>query len=194
MQTGRGTFDLRNRDLRGGGKGKDGKGKDGKGKDGKGKEDEYTTGSLYVGAAGEHRVESELLFRGYDASMTSVDRGIDIVARKGGHVFDIQVKTISKHKTGAYITSIKKKTFNANKTQSMYYVFVLKDGDAIDFVALPFSVMSKCIKEGNIKEYRGGSYQVSIRVHEDSSVTIKKETVTFYKNNWNLGQLGYGGA
>ena len=189
VQTGRGTFDLRSRDSQSGDKGGGDKG----GGD-KGGEDEYTTVSLYVGAAGEHRVESELLFRGYDASMTSVDKGIDIVARKGGHVFDIQVKTVSKNKTGTYITSIKKKTFDANKAQSMYYVFVLKDGDAIDFVALPFSVMSKCIKEGNIKEYTGSLYQVSFRVHGDGGVTIKNETVTFYKNNWNLGQLGYGGA
>lgn len=153
----------------------------------------YTTDSLYVGAAGEHRVESELLFRGYDASMTSVDKGIDIVARKDGHVFDIQVKTVtmSRAVAGAYITSIKKKTFDGNKAQNMYYIFALKDNETIIFIVLPFSVVSKSIKEGRIKEYKNGLYQVSFKVHKDGEVTIKKdESVTFYKNNWNLGQLG----
>ena len=134
-------------------------------------------------------MESELLFRGYDASMTGVDKGIDIVARKGGHVFDIQVKTMNKHKTGAFITSVRKKAFESNKTPNMHYVFVLKDNEMINFVALPFSVMSKCIKEGRIKEYKGGGYQVSFKLHENGEVTIKDEPVTFYKNNWNLGQL-----
>ena len=122
--------------------------------------------------------------------MISVDKGVDIVARKDGHVFDIQVKTMNKHKTGAFIASIKKKTFESNKTPNMHYVFVLKDGEVITFVALPFSVMSKYVKEGHIKEYKGESYQASFRIHEGGEVTISKdESVTFYKNNWNLGQL-----
>ena len=122
--------------------------------------------------------------------MTSVDRGIDIVARKDGHVFDIQVKTMNRRPTGAHITSIKKKSFDGNKAQNMYYVFALKDNEAINFIVLPFSVMSKFIKEGHIKKHKNGAYQVSFKVHEDGEVTIKKdESVTFYKNNWNLGQL-----
>ena len=110
VKAGGGKFDLRSR------------GQGGRGPD-KDEKSEYTTNSLYVGAAGEHRVESELLFRGYDASMTSVDRGIDIVARKGRHVLDIQVKTMGRHPTGAHITSIKKEAFDGNRSQSMHYVF-----------------------------------------------------------------------
>ena len=177
VKAGGGKFDLRGSGQEGRGPGKD-------------EESEYTTNPLYVGAAGEHRVESELLFREYDASMTSVDRGIDIVARKGKHVFDIQVKTMGRRPAGSHITSIKKETFDSNRSQSMYYVFVLKNCEAVDFVVLPFSAISKCIKERHITENKGGRYQVNFHVHDDGRITIKDEDVTFYKNNWNLGQLG----
>ncbi len=47
----------------------------------------------YVGKAGEHLVVSELLFKGYNASIMSVDEGLDIVATKGERLYNIQVKT-----------------------------------------------------------------------------------------------------
>lgn len=44
-------------------------------------EGEFST--QYTGRVGEHRVVSELLFRGYNASIMSVDEGLDIVATRG---------------------------------------------------------------------------------------------------------------
>ena len=52
-----------------------------------------TSESRYVGKAGEYRVVSELIFRGYNANIISVDDGIDIVATKNDKLFNIQVKT-----------------------------------------------------------------------------------------------------
>lgn len=51
----------------------------------------------YVGKAGEHFVVSELLFRGYNASIMNVDEGLDIVATKEGKLYNIQVKTSNKN-------------------------------------------------------------------------------------------------
>ena len=149
----------------------------------------YTKDPLFVGAAGEHRVESELLFRGYDASMTRVDKGIDVVARKHGHVFEIQVKTISRHKTGSYVVPINEKSFNRTKSQGMYYVFVLRDkGNITDFVILPFAQVGRLVEEGRITKNKAG-YQAIFKV-DKNNITVGKESVSFYRNNWNLGQLG----
>lgn len=46
----------------------------------------------YTGKGGEHLVTSELLFRGYNASIMSVDVGVDISAIKDNKFFGIQVK------------------------------------------------------------------------------------------------------
>lgn len=48
---------------------------------------------IFYGKGGEFSVVSELLFRGYNASIMSVDEGIDITASKGDKFFFIQVKT-----------------------------------------------------------------------------------------------------
>lgn len=72
----------------------------------------------------------------------------------------------------------------------MYYVFVLKNCEAVVFVVLPFSVISKCIKEGRIKEYNGEIYQVNFRVRGGGRITIRDEDVSFYTDSWNPGQLG----
>ena len=47
----------------------------------------------YTGKAGEFAVISELLFRQYNASLTSLDNGIDIIALKDGMTYYIQAKT-----------------------------------------------------------------------------------------------------
>lgn len=99
--------------------------------------------------------------------MASMDKGVDIMARKDGHVFDIRVKTASRHPTGAFITPIGKRPFDNSKAQNMYYAFVLRDGLSTHFVVLPFAEAKKCIEEGRIKKY----------------------PVSFYENSWNLGQL-----
>src|SRR3989344_4130368 len=51
----------------------------------------------YIGKGGEHLVCSELLFRGFNASIMSVDVGVDISAIKDNKFFGIQVKTARKN-------------------------------------------------------------------------------------------------
>lgn len=54
--------------------------------------------SGYTGRGGEHLVCSELLFRGFNASIMSVDVGMDIIATKDHRLFSIQVKTSNLNK------------------------------------------------------------------------------------------------
>src|ERR1700712_3773853 len=56
-------------------------------------EEKIKIDSSFIGKGGEHLVCSELLFRGYNASIMSVDTGMDITATKDGKLFSIQVKT-----------------------------------------------------------------------------------------------------
>jgi hypothetical protein len=74
-------------------------------------EEILTSQSQYVGKAGEHRVVSELLFRDYNASIMSVDEGLDIVATKDNKLFNIQVKTANENKFNKYVYDIRKISF-----------------------------------------------------------------------------------
>jgi hypothetical protein len=48
--------------------------------------------NLFIGMSGEYRIVSELLMRGYNANIVTVDTGVDILAEKGDSVYKIQVK------------------------------------------------------------------------------------------------------
>jgi hypothetical protein len=76
-------------------------------------ESDYSLSTQYVGSAGEHSVLSELLFRGYNASIMSVDEGLDIVATKNNKLFNIQVKTSNENKFNKYVYDIRKIFFDA---------------------------------------------------------------------------------
>lgn len=52
-----------------------------------------TTDTNYIGKSGEFAVLSELVARGYNANIMTIDEGIDIVASKDNIFYYIQVKT-----------------------------------------------------------------------------------------------------
>ena len=74
-----------------------------------------------MGAAGEHRVMSELLLRGYGAERVTIDDGVDIWAEKDGCQFYIQVKTVT-GKNNKYISTIRKKSFTKKRNLQMYSI------------------------------------------------------------------------
>lgn len=93
----------------------------------------------FMGKAGEYAVMSELLFWGYNASLMSVDVGIDVVANKNNRYFHIQVKTSTPQNNGKFFFSIKKKAFDENNSASTYYVFVMREKLSCSFAILPSS-------------------------------------------------------
>ena len=84
--------------------------------------------TLYTGTAGEYAVLSELMFRGYNASVLPVDEGIDVIASKGNSYFHIQVKTANclEARSGDYLFTIKRSAFESNRNSQTFYIFVIR--------------------------------------------------------------------
>ena len=146
--------------------------------------DEDNPESRYIGVAGEHRVISELLFRGYDANKKSMDDGIDIMASKNGHPFNVQVNTVP-GKKGRYITRIGKKPFRRYHSLQTYYVFVLRDaGNRLDFVTLSSKEIKKRIDAGDITDNKAG-YQTSFARRGDK-IFLGNYDLAQCMNDWDL--------
>lgn len=137
----------------------------------------------FIGKAGEHAVMSELLFLGFNVSLMSVDKGVDIVAANASDkYFHIQVKTAT-HRDDAYYASVSRKSFDANK--SAFYVFVLRKQGRNDYMIIPGTQIS--IYEGNV--VRGAS-SLSFKFGYDAKT--KKYTLngvqdaSLFTNKWSL--------
>jgi hypothetical protein len=118
----------------------------------------------FVGRGGEYAVMSELLFRGFNVSLMSVDKGVDIVAANDkDKYFHIQVKTANS-KDGVYQFGIKRKSFDANHSSQTFYVFVLRKESRCDFVIMPNSQIANFVTLRVIK----GQDTLSIRITYDS--------------------------
>ena len=75
----------------------------------------------FIGKGGEHLVCSEMLFRGFNASIMSVDVGVDISAIKENKFFGIQVKTARKNSFNTYSFHIRKKSFDRFNQGNIFY-------------------------------------------------------------------------
>lgn len=120
-------------------------------------------GTGFIGRGGEYAVMSELLFRGFNVSLMSVDKGVDIVAANDkDKYFHIQVKTANT-KDGVWQFGIKRKSFDANHSSQTFYVFVLRKEARCDFVVMPNSQIANFVTLGVIK----GQDTLSIRISFD---------------------------
>lgn len=118
----------------------------------------------FIGRGGEYAVMSELLFRGFNVSLMSVDTGVDIVAANDkDKYFHIQVKTANT-KGGVCQFGIKRKSFDANHSSQTFYVFVLRKESRCDFVVMPNSQIANFVTLGVIK----GQDTLAIRINYDS--------------------------
>lgn len=140
-------------------------------------------GPDYTGPAGEHRVQSELLFRGYQTSKPEPDIGVDIVANKDGKEFHIQVKSSDREK-GSYHYKIKKSSFERTKKKNVYYVFVMRTPGSghVDFVIMSRNAMLAMIKEGKISTQED-SYQVNLKMVGGTAHCKGKR---MYTNTWTI--------
>ena len=101
----------------------------------------------YIGKGGEHLVCSEMLFRGFNASIMSVDVGVDISAIKENKFFGVKVKTARKNSFDTYSFHIRKKSFDRFNQGNIFYILVLRDGLENSFLILPSNEVEKKIKE-----------------------------------------------
>lgn len=141
----------------------------------------------YVGKAGEHLVVSELLFKGYNASIMSVDEGLDIVATKEEHLYNIQVKTSTENKFNQYISDIRISSFEKHNRSNTYYIFVLK-GKQTNFLILPYYEIQKNVDQENILVINKNTrYRVNIKIRDGKLyVGNKTNDASYYMNNWEL--------
>lgn len=100
----------------------------------------------FIGKGGEYAVMSELLFWGYNASIMTVDDGIDIVASKDNKFFHIQVKTATSQ-NNKFLFTISQNSFNKYNTASVFYVFVLRNNLNNAYIIIPSGHIEYFINE-----------------------------------------------
>jgi len=131
--------------------------------------------TLFTGKAGEHAVLSELLFRGYNASIMVVDHGIDVVANKNNKYFHIQVKTANGDDSKPYTATIKKESFQ--HASDIFYIIVLRRAQKQryinDFAILSSSEIRRYITNKTLKE--GSTIQLRITV-DNNKFTLNGST------------------
>lgn len=144
--------------------------------------------SSFTGKAGEHLICSELLFRGYNASIMSVDVGMDIAATKDNKLFSIQVKTANINSYNTYNFDVRQVSFQRHQSGNVFYIFVLKGKNKTDFLILPYYEMERKVKEGGITETaKKTKYRVSISVR-DAKIFLgnRNHEMSYFLNEWDI--------
>ncbi len=140
----------------------------------------------YTGKGGEHLVTSELLFRGYNASIMSVDVGVDISAIKDNKFFGIQVKTSNINKFDVYNFHIRKVSFDRHNQGNIFYIFVLRGGEN-KFLILSSSDVERKIKEGAIYAVNNNTgYALLIKIRDNKIFLGSKHDMSYFLDNWDL--------
>ena len=142
----------------------------------------------YTGKGGEHFICSELLFRGFNASIMSVDVGMDIVATKENDLFSIQVKTANLSDYNVYNFDVRKTSFERKSGGKTFYVFVLRGKDKTNCLILPFSEMERKVSEKAILPVGGRKkYRVVIKF-KDNNVYLGslKNEMNYFLNKWDI--------
>lgn len=151
-------------------------------------EEELVIEGSYTGKAGEHLVCSELLFRGFNASIMSVDVGMDIVATKDNQLFGIQVKTANLNKFDTYVFDVRKVSFARHNSGSIFYIFVLHEDNVNQYLILPYHEMEKKVHENAILEVgHGKRYRINIKIRDKKIyLGTKDHEMNYYLNNWKI--------
>lgn len=143
----------------------------------------------YVGRAGEHAVLSELLFRGYNASLMAVDTGIDILATRNNEVFNIQVKTRNISRTHrAFFFNLRIASFERHNAGRTFYIFILRVKNKLDFLILPLHELERFIEQEFVHVVGNGKlYRITIRKRQGRIYIGRKENnVSYYLNRWGI--------
>lgn len=152
-------------------------------------EDEAEIEGGYIGKAGEHAVLSELLFRGYNSALMSVDTGIDILATKENETFSIQVKTRNVSKTqNAFFFNIRIASFERHSAGRTFYIFVLRENHKLDYLIVPLHEIEKAIEQEFVQIVgKGKLYRITIRRRQGKIYLGRKENeVSYYLNRWDV--------
>lgn len=146
------------------------------------------TDSGFIAKGGEYLVCSELLFREFNASIMSVDKGMDIIATKNNKLYSIQVKTANANSYNTYNFDVRKVSFEREYAGNTFYIFVLKDKDIASFLILPLSEMEKKVTQKAIHDVKSqDKYRVKIDVRGDNIyLGNRNHEMSYYLNNWGI--------
>lgn len=144
--------------------------------------------SSFTGKGGEHLVCSELLFRGYNASIMSVDVGMDITATKENKLHSIQVKTANENSFNEYNFNVRIVSFEKNYSGQVFYIFILKGKSENNYLILPQYEMERKVHEKAIKENRSNTtYRVNLKIREEKVyLGNRKHDMKYFLNNWDI--------
>ncbi|MBQ4802358.1 winged helix-turn-helix domain-containing protein [Aquimarina sp. MMG015] len=146
-------------------------------------------GSGFIGKAGEHYVTSELLFRGYNASIMSVDVGMDIIATKNNKLFSLQVKTSNLHSTNSYVFDMRKVSLARDYAGNVFYVFVMIHPDSNKSVLiLTANKIEELIHMNAIKDIKTHErFRVVLKIRNDNIfIGTLDNQIDYYWNNWDI--------
>ncbi len=149
-------------------------------------EEKLAVESGYIGKAGEYLVCSELLFRGFNASIMSVDTGVDIVATKESRLYGVQVKTARLNKFNMYVFDVRRVSFERHSSGSTFYIFVLYSEKKTNFLILPYFEIEKKVHDKAILEVGHGlRYRINIKLRNNNVYlgTLDHE-MNYFLNNW----------
>ena len=147
----------------------------------------------HIGKGGEFAVISELIFRGFNANIMSIDDGIDIVAskEKEGKFYLIQVKT-TVLTDGKFCVNISRNSYDKYNYQNMFYAIVLRiEKDNLpqnQFIIFHSHDIERLVSTGlagNDNKY----YSMTITQWEGHLYIVRKgkqDRIDYYLNNWNL--------
>jgi len=138
--------------------------------------------SARKGKTGELLVAAELLTQGFEVYFPAVDTGIDLLAKKERFV-KIQVKSSKHYEQGVSWFTLSKRTFFRTIERDLFYVFVLKRGVHLNFVALPSLWMEQNIIE-EVKAKKVWHFYFDLANGRAKETRAIKKDVTSFLNNW----------
>ena len=113
---------------------------------------EWSISHLHLGKIAEYYAQAEFLSYGYEVYDTVVDdRGIDFLARKGGEVYEIQVKAVRNYK---YTFILKDKMKKLSDNRLVCYLNFL-DGQLPEIYVIPATAWERPNTVLTDKDYPG---------------------------------------
>ncbi|GAA0722230.1 hypothetical protein GCM10009430_24430 [Aquimarina litoralis] len=146
-------------------------------------------GSGFIGKAGEHYVTSELLFRGYNASIMSVDVGMDIIATRNNKLFSLQVKTSNLNNSNSYVFDMRKVSLERDYAGNVFYVFVMiHPDDTKSVLILTANKIEELIHMNAIKDIKTHErFRVVLKIRNDNIfIGTLDNPIDYYWNNWDI--------
>ena len=140
------------------------------------------------GKAGELQVAAELLTRGYNVFVPFVDTGIDLVAKVNRKFVSIQVKESRFYPSQkVYWQEIRKKPFDRNKGEDVFYVFVLRHGVEINYLVVPSLWIEKHAEEFYF-DVKNQKWYFYFKLEDGKALEVRKSglDMTPFLNQWNI--------